>query len=60
MLSTASTLNTRRSSRTVDSHLHLAEKYQLRAIGGSDFHGERVKPDIQLVELGLELDWLLS
>ena len=38
----------------------MAEKYDLHTTGGSDFHGERVKPDIQLAELDLELDWLLS
>lgn len=37
----------------------LAEKYHLRVTGGSDFHGERVKPDIQLASWPLELDWLL-
>lgn len=39
-------------------YLHLAEKYQLHHTGGSDFHGEKVKPDIQLAALELELDWL--
>jgi hypothetical protein len=37
----------------------LAEKYDLRITGGSDFHGERVKPDITLAAWQLELDWLL-
>lgn len=41
-------------------YLHLAEKYGLRVSGGSDFHGERVKPDTQLAALELELDWLLE
>ena len=26
-------------------YLHLAEKYRLHQTGGSDFHGEQVKPD---------------
>ena len=39
-------------------YLHLAEKYGLHVTGGSDFHGERVKPDIKLAGLGLELGWL--
>ncbi len=39
-------------------YLHLADKYHLYITGGSDFHGERVKPDIALAELSLELDWL--
>ena len=41
-------------------YLHMAEKYDLHTTGGSDFHGERVKPDIQLAALDLELDWLLE
>lgn len=38
----------------------LAEKYHLHITGGSDFHGERVKPDIKLADYRLELDWLLE
>ncbi len=41
-------------------YLHLAEKYQLHQTGGSDFHGERVKPDVELAALELELDWLVQ
>ncbi len=41
-------------------YLHLAEKYQLHQTGGSDFHGERVKPDVELAALELDLDWLLG
>ncbi len=41
-------------------YLHLAEKYQLHQTGGSDFHGERVKPDVELTALELELDWLVQ
>lgn len=41
-------------------YLHLAEKYRLHITGGSDFHGERVKPDITLAAWDLELDWLLE
>ncbi len=37
----------------------LAKKYNLHITGGSDFHGERVKPDIALTPLPLSLDWLL-
>lgn len=40
--------------------LHLAEKYHLHATGGSDFHGEQVKPDIGLAALELDTDWLFS
>lgn len=38
--------------------LRLAEKYGLRVTGGSDFHGEKVKPSIPLSALDLELSWL--
>ena len=41
-------------------YLHLAERYALHITGGSDFHGERVKPDIQLAAWELELDWLMD
>ena len=41
-------------------YLYLAKKYQLYQTGGSDFHGERVKPDVQLAEIDLALDWLLK
>ncbi len=39
-------------------YLKLAKKYALHITGGSDFHGERVKPDIQLATLDLDVDWL--
>ncbi len=38
----------------------LTVKYQLRRTGGSDFHGEKVKPQIHLAALPLELGWLLE
>lgn len=41
-------------------YLRLAKKYGLHVTGGSDFHGERVKPDIPLAAWELELDWLLD
>lgn len=41
-------------------YLHLAEKYQLHQTGGSDFHGERVKPEVELAALELGLDWLVG
>lgn len=37
----------------------LVEKYHLHQTGGSDFHGECVKPDIQLSALELSVEWLL-
>ena len=39
-------------------YLRLAEKYGLRATAGSDFHGERVKPDVQLTPWALDVGWL--
>ncbi|MBQ9459171.1 MAG: PHP domain-containing protein [Oscillospiraceae bacterium] len=42
-----------------DCYLRLAEKYSLHSTGGSDFHGERVKPDTRLDAVELDLDWLL-
>jgi len=39
-------------------YLRLAEKYRLHPTGGSDFHGEKVKPDIRLAALELDLAWL--
>ena len=40
-------------------YLRLVEKYHLHATGGSDFHGERVKPDISLSALELDTAWLM-
>ena len=39
-------------------YLHLAKKYKLHKTGGSDYHGEKVKPDVELASLELDLDWL--
>lgn len=39
-------------------YLHLAEKYHLHQTGGSDFHGEKVKPEVKLESYNLNLDWL--
>ena len=41
-------------------YLHLTEKYGLHITGGSDFHGERVKPGVQPASFRLELDWLFE
>ena len=41
-------------------YLRLTENYHLHRTDGSDFHGEKVKPDIQLAVLALNLDWLLK
>ncbi len=40
-------------------YIHLAKKYCLHQTGGSDFHGEKVKPDVELAAVNLETDWLL-
>ena len=40
-------------------YLRLAAKHGLHPTGGSDFHGERVKPDISLATWNLDLNWLL-
>lgn len=39
-------------------YLALVKKYGLRLTGGSDFHGERVKPEVSLAYLDLDLSWL--
>lgn len=41
-------------------YLHLADKYQLHLTGGSDFHGEMVKPDVRLARWPLELEWMMD
>ena len=41
-------------------YLHLAKKYGLHQTGGSDFHGERVKPDVGLAALEMDVNWLLQ
>lgn len=48
------------SSEQQGFYLRLAEKYQLHHIGDSDFHGETAKPDVELAELELDVNWLLS
>lgn len=37
----------------------LARTYHLHVTGGSDFHGERVKPDVSLAKVELDIDWML-
>lgn len=41
-------------------YLHLAEKYRLNQSGGSDFHGETVKPDVRLARWPMDLEWLMD
>ena len=50
----------RHSEAQTAFYLRLAEKYRLHPTGGSDFHGERVKPDIALAAWDLDVDWLLD
>ena len=40
-------------------YLRLAGKHGLHVTGGSDFHGEKNKPDHPLASWELELDWLI-
>jgi len=40
-------------------YLSLAEKYGLHPTGGSDFHGKKVKPDVKLAALELDVGWLI-
>lgn len=40
-------------------YLRIAEKYNLHVTGGSDFHGEKSKPDHPLAACELELGWLI-
>lgn len=42
----------------VQFYLSLAKKYGLHVTGGSDFHGERVRPGVELASLPLDLAWL--
>lgn len=41
-------------------YIYLTQKYHLHQTGGSDFHGEKVKPDVKLAALNLDVDWLLE
>ena len=41
-------------------YLYLASKHGLKWTGGSDFHGEKVKPDIQLAHQRLDIEWLFD
>ncbi|MCI8827830.1 MAG: PHP domain-containing protein [Ruminiclostridium sp.] len=38
----------------------LARQHGLHLTGGSDFHGEKVKPEVKLGAVELELDWLVG
>lgn len=47
------------SPEQIAFYLSLAKRYGLHVTGGSDFHGECVKPDIRITGLPLDVDWLL-
>jgi len=42
----------------VQFYLSLTGKYGLHVTAGSDFHGEKVKPDVSLVPVELDVSWL--
>lgn len=48
----------RHTPRQQEFYLSLAQKYGLHVTGGSDFHGEKVKPDIQLAGYRLDISWM--
>ena len=47
------------TQKQVEEYLRLARKYDLHVTGGSDFHGEKNKPDNPLTAWELELDGLI-
>jgi len=49
----------RHTPEQIALYSQMAKRYGLYATGGSDFHGEKVKPDTAMATLKLELDWLL-
>lgn len=50
----------RHTPEQVGFYLELTEKYGLHITSGSDFHGERVKPDVKLTPVELDVEWLLG
>ena len=50
----------RHTPKMVQNYLELARRYALEVTGGSDFHGERVKPNHELSPINLNLAWLLG
>lgn len=47
------------TQKQTSEYLSLAKKHVLHVTGGSDFHGEKNKPDHPLAAWELELDWLV-
>lgn len=50
----------RHTPAMVRFYLDLAARYGLHVSAGSDFHGERVRPDTPLTPVPLDLHWLLG
>lgn len=48
------------SPAQVGFFLELGRKYGLHPTGGSDFHGEAVKPEISISPVELDVEWLFS
>ncbi len=48
----------RYTDRQAALYRRLAQRFGLYYTGGSDFHGERIKPEIQLKAVALKLPWL--
>lgn len=42
------------------TYTYMARRYGLRVTGGSDFHGENVKPGVGFAKWGLDVDWLMA
>lgn len=47
------------SAEQQEFYLRMAKSYGLHVTGGSDFHGEKVKPDVRLAQWCFDVDWLL-
>ncbi len=41
-------------------YLELSQKYSLHVTSGSDFHGEKVKPDIEITSKCLDIKWIFQ
>ena len=46
------------TSEMQEFYSYLIDKYDLRATGGSDYHGEKVKPDTKLAHLCMDIEWM--
>jgi len=50
----------RHTPEQVEYYLDLTKRFGLHVTGGSDFHGEKFKPDIHLARWELDLNWILQ